>query len=93
LFKEWFENGQQKITRTKQGDTIILTYWIENGNKSREIITTDDEFDYYRQLSFQLNSSQIGFISNGKISDYTKDGTLSYVQIFENGELIDKIEY
>jgi len=91
LFKEWFENGQQKITRTKQGDTIILTYWIENGNKSREIITTDDKFDYYRQL--YSHQSQIGFISNGKISDYTKDGTLSYVRIYENGELIDKIEY
>ncbi len=90
MFKEWFENGQQKITRTKQGDTIILTYWIENGNKSREIITTDDKFDYYRQLRFRPPER---FIPNGKISVYTKDGTLSYVKIFENGELIDKIEY
>ena len=87
------ENGQQKITRTKEGDTIILTYWSENGNKDLEIITTDDKFNYWRELHDcrpRLHPSHN--IANGKISDYTKDGTLSNVRIYENGKF-DKIEY
>ena len=86
------ENGQQKITRTKEGDTIILTYWSENGNKDLEIITTDDKFNYWRELYTSSRWLHDHNIANGKISDYTKDGTLSNVRIYENGKF-DKIEY
>ena len=97
---EWYENGSIKLEsevlfdkKTNNSTTKIIHYWNANNEKK----VTDGEGEY-EEIEFLPNSNIGEFTvkSNGKIKNYSKDGTWTgesenpkyrYIEQFENGKL------
>jgi antitoxin component YwqK of YwqJK toxin-antitoxin module len=98
---EWYENGSIKLEsevvhdkKTNNSTTKIIHYW--NANNEQKVIDGEGEYEEIEVVP-NSNIGEFTVKSNGKIKNYSKDGTWTgesknpkfrYIEQFENGKLI-----
>ncbi len=98
---EWYENGSIKLEsevvhdkKTNNSTTKIIHYW--NANNEQKVIDGEGEYEEIEGIP-NSNNAKLSVKSNGKIKNYSKDGTWTgesknpkfrYIEQFENGKLI-----